>query len=199
MWVTAEDLTHGFRHGEALFHDLCFTLGPGELCAVTGPSGSGKSTLLGLIAGWIQPRSGQIRRNGAGRICWVFQSPHGVAGRTALDHVVLPLLARDLTRHEAEHRARAILASFRLDQVAHQPYRTLSGGQAQRLMLARTLAADPALVLVDEPTAQLDRAAAHDVIETIAALAGAGRTVLVATHDPGVVAACHRHIDLGAK
>jgi putative ABC transport system ATP-binding protein/lipoprotein-releasing system ATP-binding protein len=199
MRVAADSLAHGFGSGPLLFHDLDFRLEPGSLTALTGPSGSGKSTLLGIVAGWIAPRAGRVERSGSGRSCWVFQSPHGVASRTALDHVVLPLLARDLPRRTATVRATQLLQLFGLEEHASQQFATLSGGQAQRLMLARAVAADPVLLLVDEPTAQLDSASAGEVIDSLSGLAGGERVVLIATHDPRVVARCPAELNLAGR
>jgi ABC-type lipoprotein export system ATPase subunit len=163
---------------------------------VTGPSGSGKSTLLSLLAGWVHPTEGTVTATGVETIRWVFQNPHGVARRTALDHVTLPLLAQRLPRREAERRARALLADFGLGDAADREFAALSGGEAQRLMLARGMASRPDLFLVDEPTAQLDQHTAAAVNRTLGVLAGAGMVVVVATHDPHTRDACTDVIDL---
>ena len=126
----------------------------------------------------------------------MFQNPHGVARRTAIDHVVLPLLARKHTRSEAEERALAVLSLFGLVAVAGRPFRDLSGGEAQRLMLARAVATAPDLLLVDEPTAQLDQRTAATVNQTLANVAQEDTIVVIATHDPATRAACTHVIDL---
>lgn len=115
-----------------------------------------------------------------------------------LDHVALPLLARGLAPDEADERARALLADFRLDPIAERPFSTLSGGEAQRMLLARALASEPEVLLVDEPTAQLDQRTAAHVAETLTALRDRGLVVVSATHDPHVRSACTRVIDLAA-
>jgi ABC-type lipoprotein export system ATPase subunit len=163
---------------------------------VVGPSGSGKSTLLGLIAGAEIPTSGRIDRAGVERIGWVFQNPHGVSGRTALDHVVLPLIAAGLPRPYAEREARILLTRFGLAAREDSRFASLSGGEAQRLMLARAIASRPDLLLVDEPTAQLDPANAATVVDALGALADEGAVVVVATHDPRIREACDVVIDL---
>lgn len=87
--IEARNISHWYPGTGHLFEDLTFRLRGGEVAAVVGPSGSGKSTLLSILEGWERPRSGEIRRNGVARSGWVFQNPHGMARRTALDHVTL--------------------------------------------------------------------------------------------------------------
>src|SRR5690606_14745040 len=123
-----------------LFAGLDLDLRPGEIVAVVGPSGSGKSTLLSILAGWVTPTQGQVERRHIHTGGWVFQNPYGVPRRTALDHVVLPLLARGLTRAAAETQAWDLLRRFGLEAVGDRQFRNLSGGEAQRLMLARAVA-----------------------------------------------------------
>jgi ABC-type lipoprotein export system ATPase subunit len=119
-----------------------------------------------------------------------------VSARTAIDHVVLPLLASGRSRSSAESEALGLLSLFGLDQVAGRAFRALSGGEAQRLMLARAVATRPDLLLVDEPTAQLDLATARTVSGTLVHLAQEGCVVVVATHDPGARRACSHVVDL---
>lgn len=194
--VVAVDLSHRFGNAPFLFTGLDFTLRSNEVYALTGPSGSGKSTLLSLIAGWFEPTSGSLKRERIENVVWVFQNPHGVAGRTAEDHVALPLLATGRTHRDARSEARERLERVGLSHVAGSPFRELSGGEAQRLMLARGIAAGPDLLLVDEPTAQLDSVSAATVNDAIASVAGQGSIVVVATHDPRTRHACTDIIDL---
>lgn len=194
--VTGSALSHRFGDGPVLFHDLSFDLVPCEVYALTGPSGSGKSTLLRIIAGWLQPTNGEVRRENVESVAWVFQNPHGVAGRTAEDHVALPLLAQGLTHSAARAAARDRLARVGLAQVASSPFRNLSGGEAQRLMLARGMASRPHVLLVDEPTAQLDPGTARSVDDAIAKIAEEDTIVVVATHDARTRDACSAVIDL---
>lgn len=196
MPLTLDNVGHAFPGGPVLFSGLHARLEPGRVYALTGPSGSGKSTLLGILAGWITASQGEVRREGVDRQQWVFQNPHGVAGRTALDHVTLPYLARGLARTESEEQAQQLLDEMGLSGIAGQPFRTLSGGEAQRLMLARALASQPDLLLVDEPTAQLDHRTASEVVAALARLATHDVIVVVATHDPRVRAAGTDVIDL---
>lgn len=169
---------------------------PGSTIAVCGPSGCGKSTLLSILAGWEKPYAGTVTREGVSRVGWVFQNPYGVAERTALDHVVFPLLAKGMRRKEAEPKALEAMGLFDLEYVADRRFSDLSGGEAQRLMLARAVCSKPDMLLVDEPTAQLDTRTAHSVSHVLNNLSGQGMIVLVATHDPDTRDACDRVLDL---
>ncbi len=187
---------HRFPGAPYLFRGLNAELRPGRITGLCGPSGSGKSTLLSILAGWVAPTEGTIDSDGVARTGWVFQNPYGVPGRTVLDHVCLPLLAAGETRGAARERALAVLADFHLAKAAPQPFRELSGGEAQRLMLARAVCAAPDLLLVDEPTAQLDMTTAATVNETLGAIARDGTIVVIATHDPHTRAVCDQVVDL---
>ena len=196
MRVGLAGVGHRFPGCPPLFEDLTADLGPGHVYALSGPSGSGKSTLLGIIAGWIPPTSGSIAREGITGIQWVFQSPHGVAGRTALDHVSLPLLARGLSRADAETAAHTLLQDMGIAHLASGAFRHLSGGEGQRLMIARALATNPDLLLLDEPTAALDHRTAQEVVDVVAALAQRDCIVVIATHDPRVQERCTDRLSL---
>ncbi|MDI6099429.1 ATP-binding cassette domain-containing protein [Actinoplanes sp. NEAU-A12] len=189
-------LAHRFTGTHYLFENLDFELLPGQIVGLCGPSGSGKSTLLSILATWVVPSLGRVETIGVERTGWVFQNPYGVPRRTAIDHVTLPLLAQGRSRRDAEDRAHRVLAGFRLEHAADQPFRELSGGEAQRLMLARAVCSGPDLLLVDEPTAQLDTRTAATVNETLGAVAQDGTIVVIATHDPHTRAACTHVIDL---
>ena len=173
------------------------------MAAVVGPSGSGKSTLLAICAGWMPPAEGTARTSAPARpdrpprIAWVFQNPHGAPHRTALDHVALPLLAHGVPTRAADERARRLLEEFGLAGAADRSFSTLSGGEAQRLLMARALAGSPDVLLVDEPTAQLDQTTAHRVADALTALHAQGTAVVIATHDPAVRDQCDQVIDLG--
>lgn len=196
MRLIVEDLAHRFPGTDLLFEHLSFTVQPGSTVAICGPSGCGKSTLLSILAGWERPYAGQVRREGIARTGWVFQNPYGVADRSALDHVVFPLLAKGMTRRQAEPQALEAMGLFDLEYAADRRFSDLSGGEAQRLMLARAVCSHPDMLLVDEPTAQLDTRTAHSVSHVLGNLAGQGMIVLVATHDPDTRDACGRVIDL---
>jgi lipoprotein-releasing system ATP-binding protein len=188
---------HRWPGGTELFRDVDWVFEEGTVTALVGPSGSGKSTLLAVLARMLVPTTGSVELPPGAEVLWVFQNPHGVARRSAIDHVSLPLLARGLDRRAADGRAAEILERFGLAQRASAQFRELSGGEAQRLMLARGVASAPTLMLVDEPTAQLDRATAAEVNDAIGELAETGTTVVVATHDDATRAACGDVLDLG--
>ena len=196
MRVALESVGHRFGNAPWLFRNLTYEFRPGNVYALTGPSGSGKSTLLSLLARLVKPSEGDLEFDGIGRICWVFQNPFGSPRRSVLDHVTLPLLAAGESVHMAEAQGYAMLARFALEDLARRPFKDLSGGEAQRLMLARGLASRPSLLLIDEPTAQLDRHTAAQVNSVISATAAPHTIVIVATHDLHTRDECTAHLDL---
>ncbi|OZG64660.1 ABC transporter ATP-binding protein [Bifidobacterium hapali] len=195
-YVDVRDVGHRFNGTDVLFEHVSFRIAAGETMAVCGPSGCGKSTLLSILAGWVTPMSGSVERVGVKRVGWVFQNPYGVPERSALDHVAFPLLAKGMLRSAAEREALDVMAMFDLHEVADRPFSALSGGEAQRLMLARAVCAHPDMLLVDEPTAQLDTRTANGVSHVLGALAGQGMIVVVATHNEQTRDACQRVLDL---
>ncbi|MDR0488261.1 MAG: ATP-binding cassette domain-containing protein [Propionibacteriaceae bacterium] len=196
MHVKLHGIAHQFPGQHFLFRELNTTLLTNRVYALVGSSGSGKSTLLSILTGWLRPTEGSISYEGIVRIGWVFQNPHGVPHRSAIDHVIVPLLARGLYRNDAKKRAGELLSDFDLAHIADRPFCALSGGEAQRLMLARGIAAKPHLFLVDEPTAQLDTHTAQTVNKTLQSLARMETIVVVATHDPCTRDSCTDIIDL---
>ena len=178
------------------------TFQPG-MTAVVGPSGSGKSTLLNLLAGFDTPTSGRVlvgdtdlhALNETGRADFrlahygfVFQNHNLVAILSALENVEFPLMLAGVPPKERRDRARALLAQVGLEaRTGHMPAQ-LSGGEAQRVALARALVSDPAVLLADEPTGNLDSKTGGEVLELLLAPARAGRTVVLITHDPEVAA-----------
>jgi len=165
----------------------------GTRIAVTGPSGSGKSTLLHLLAGLDAPTLGTVTWPEIGprdalrpsRIGVVFQGPSLLPPLTVVENVALPLLLAGRTEAEATSGARAALERLDLADLASKLPEEISGGQAQRVAVARALAGRPQLILADEPTGQLDRANAAAVVDVlIDAAEHAGAALVVATHDP---------------
>ncbi|MDR3152259.1 MAG: ABC transporter ATP-binding protein [Bifidobacteriaceae bacterium] len=196
MKVLLEKVAHSFDEKTFLFKDLNYDLLPNRTYALVGPSGSGKSTLLSIIAKWLEPTAGDVKYQNIDKINWVFQNPHGVANRTVLDHVCLPLLAQGNTERSAQRQAKEFLELFGLLNIADSLFKELSGGEAQRLMLARGIASKPNLLLVDEPTAQLDTKTAISVSDRLTHLADKGAIVVIATHDEHTRDACTDVIDL---
>ncbi|HEY7583067.1 MAG TPA: ATP-binding cassette domain-containing protein [Acidimicrobiia bacterium] len=194
--MSVTDVAFGYERDRLLFEHLTFDLAPGTTTAICGPSGRGKSTLLSLIAGLQRPQRGTIAGAEGLFSCWVLQVPIGSSRRTAVDHVAVVYAARGKALPEAESRARELLLSLGLDTCSDLTFGTLSGGEAQRLMLARAIAADPDIMLLDEPTAQLDRTAAATVTSAIGLLAETGRIVVVATHDESLAQSCQYRLDL---
>jgi putative ABC transport system ATP-binding protein len=183
---------------------------PGEFVAVLGPSGSGKSTLLALMAGLDRPTSGEIRIDGEPiqamsedglallrrkKIGFVFQSFQLLSNLTARENVLLPIELLGLSRPFA--RADELLAAVGLADRGHHYPSQLSGGEQQRIALARAFAARPPILLADEPTGNLDGATGRRVLELLTELrAGEGTTLVLVTHDPAVAALAGRQIHL---
>lgn len=184
----------------------------GEFVCVMGPSGSGKSTLLNLIGGLDRPTKGQIvvegrdlatldenalaayRRRGVG---FVFQTFNLVPTMTALHNVAFPMIFARVPASQRKIRARELLAEMGLgDRLDHRPTE-LSGGEQQRVAMARALANDPEIILADEPTGNLDSRTGHEVMEVLARVNREElRTILVVSHDPDVAAFAGRVLRL---
>lgn len=174
---------------------------PGDRIALMGPSGSGKSTLLHLLAGLDTPTSGTLTWPALGdraslrpsQIGLVFQAPSLLAPLTARENVALPLLLAGNGEQAAQQHAQAMLAQIGLAAIADKLPEELSGGQAQRVAVARALVIGPALLLADEPTGQLDHATAQHLLDSLlAALEGTATALVIATHDPLVAARMDR-------
>ncbi len=197
MRIMLNDMSHRFPGQVPLFEHLTFTFEPGVLTGVVGPSGSGKSTLLSLMSGSLMPTSGQILGQEGLRVGWIPQQPVGPARRTLVDQVALPLLAQGWELRRAVSRAHELLAQFGLAEAAHRQFRHCSGGEAQRFAFARATAARYDVLLLDEPTAQLDPTTATTVRSVVHSLVGEERIVAVATHDEQLRNTCDCLLDLG--
>lgn len=197
MQITGTDIFHRFPGQPPLFEHLTFTLQPGILTGIVGPSGSGKSTLMSMVSGTLAPTSGMISGQEALRVGWIPQQPLGSPRRTIVDQVMLPLLARGWEVQRAEVRVRELLSMFRLLDAADREFRHCSGGEAQRFAFARAAAANYDVLLLDEPTAQLDPTTASTVRHVIRSLVDERRIVAVGTHDGQLRAECDCLIDLG--
>lgn len=194
--VVCQEVACTFGSGTAAVvavHGVSATVAPGTRVALTGPSGSGKSTLLHLMAGLEMPTAGTVSWPGPGghplavpgRIGVVFQGPSLLPALDVVENVALPLLLADTAEDEATARAVAALDLLAIGDLARKLPEQLSGGQAQRVAVARALAAHPALILADEPTGQLDHEAAALVIDVLLhATTELGAALVVSTHDP---------------
>ncbi|MES2238232.1 MAG: ABC transporter ATP-binding protein [Pseudomonadota bacterium] len=201
-----------FHLGETDVHALAridLNIAAGEYVAVVGPSGSGKSTLLNLLGLLDQPTAGTYHLEGrdvttlspdeqaavrSRRIGFVFQSFHLVPRLTAAENIALPMMLDGIPVAVREQRVRQALRDFGLDnRVNHRPDE-LSGGQRQRVAIARATIMQPALLLADEPTGNLDRATGEEVIHLLEALNAQGMTLIVVTHDAALAARAGRQI-----
>ena len=216
--VAIRDLVKEYRRGAEVVRvldGLSIEIDAGDFVALMGPSGSGKSTLLNLIGGIDRPTSGSLEVEGlrvdalsdgalarwrADHVGFVFQMYNLLPVLTAERNVELPLLLKDLTR---EQRARRVAAALKLvglsDRAKHRP-RELSGGQEQRVGIARAIVTDPTLLLCDEPTGDLDRKAGDEILDLLQALNREyGKTIIMVTHDPHAAERSNRtiHLDKG--
>jgi len=183
----------------------------GEVVSLTGPSGRGKSTLLYMLGLMVKPGSGRVTVGGvdafarseadrahlrASRFGFVFQDAALDASRSVMDNVVESALYRGQRRPDAVRDAIALLREFEVNVHFSRRPGQVSGGQAQRIALCRALLGNPQYVLADEPTGNLDRETAKLVLSALRARANSGAAVLIATHDPDVVASCDRQVQL---
>jgi len=197
-------------HGITILDDITLLIPQKQMVAIVGPSGSGKSTLLGLIAGLDKPTSGSIKLGGIEittmpesqmaryrrqKIGYIFQSFHLIPTLTALENVAVPLeLNGDL---DTSKRAAELLAAVGLqDRQSHYPVQ-LSGGEQQRVAVARAFACRPPILLADEPTGNLDSATGRQVIDLLLALnRDHGSTLVLVTHDPDLASCAERIVSL---
>jgi lipoprotein-releasing system ATP-binding protein len=212
-----EGVTKSFNIGtpveSEVLHGIDVTMAAGEFCALIGRSGSGKSTLLNLIGLLDRPTSGQIFIEGdnatqmndvattrlRGRsLGFVFQFHHLISAFTALENVMMPMLAqRGFPDREMRESATALLDSVGLADRRDYPANQLSGGQQQRVAIARALISDPALVLADEPTGNLDTKATEEVFELMRTVnRERGTTFLIVTHSLDLAARCDRILEV---
>jgi putative ABC transport system ATP-binding protein len=216
--VQIKDLIKSYRRGNQIIpvlDNIVLDINEGDFLALMGPSGSGKSTLLNLIAGLDQVDGGTIKIGGveitslseselaewrASNVGFIFQFYNLIPVLTALENVELPLLLTGLSRKERrEHSALALELVSLQDRMDHYP-RQLSGGQQQRVAIARAVVTDPTILVADEPTGDLDRTSAEEVLQLMDRLSGdLGKTIIMVTHDPRAAkkARTMRYLDKG--
>ena len=216
--VQIRHLTKSYRRGEQLvpvLNNISFDILSRDFIALMGPSGSGKSTLLNLIAGIDKPDSGSLKVNGtdiaalseadladwrAANVGFIFQFYNLMPVLTAFENVELPLLLTRLSRDQRQERVELALSMVGLtDRMEHYPSE-LSGGQQQRVAIARAFITDPAILVADEPTGDLDRTSADEILSMLERLnKEMGKTIIMVTHDPHAAKSAHsiRHLEKG--
>jgi putative ABC transport system ATP-binding protein len=216
--VSLRNVTKSYVRGKQkveVLHGVDLEIAPGEFLALMGPSGSGKTTLLNLIAGLDQPTTGEVAVAGervdqlsrgaladwrARHIGFIFQFYNLLPVLTAEANVEVPLLLTSLSRSQRKQRVQTVLNLVGLaDRSKHKP-NELSGGQQQRVAIARAIVADPTLLVCDEPTGDLDRQNAVEIMSLLQALNRTqGKTIVMVTHDPRAAESASRelHLDKG--
>jgi len=213
--IEVQDLHREFHMGDqvvAALDGVSLTIAEGEFFSIMGPSGSGKSTLLYLLGGLDRPTEGTLRIRGQDitaldedalaeyrrrDVGFVFQSFNLVSTMTALENVIFPTLFAGVSRTVRRQRARSLLERVGLgDRMDHRPVE-LSGGQQQRVAMARALVNDPAIILADEPTGNLDSRTGIEVLQLLSRLSqDEGRTVVIVSHDTRVSGFARRSVHL---
>jgi putative ABC transport system ATP-binding protein len=214
--IEVQDVERVYRLGEDVevraLAGVSLRVAPGEFVAIMGSSGSGKSTLMHILGCLDAPTAGRYLLDGVDvrdiaeddladlrnrKIGFVFQSFNLVARTTAVANVELPLAYAGLARRERRARAVAALAAVGMEDRAHHLPSELSGGQQQRAAVARAIVTDPAIVLADEPTGNLDSRSTDEILGVFARLNAEGRTVVLITHESDVAARARRVVRLG--
>lgn len=216
--VEVRSICKSYQRGEhtiTVLNDISFDIARGEFLAIMGPSGSGKSTLLNLIAGIDRADSGSIVVNGeditelsetelagwrAGNVGFIFQFYNLIPVLTAAENVDLPLHLTGLSKKERREHVEAALSMVNLtERMDHYPSQ-LSGGEQQRVAIARAIITDPAILVADEPTGDLDRKSAQDILGLMGRMnTELGKTIIMVTHDPHAAQSAHiiRHLEKG--
>lgn len=212
--ITLEGITKTYVNGKLtvpVLHGIDLSIYEGEFTSIMGPSGSGKSTFMNILGCLDRPTSGSYRLDGEEvahlgddelayvrnkRIGFVFQSFNLLPKLTALDNVALPMVYAGVSKAERTARASQLLTELGLGtRLDHMPAE-LSGGQRQRVAIARALANDPAIIMADEPTGNLDSKASLDVMHIFTKLYQEGRTIILVTHEPDIAEYAGRNVVL---
>ena len=211
--ITFQSVSKSYSEHATALREVSLEIAKGELVYLAGPSGAGKSTLLKMIAAMERPTSGNVVVNGHDigklrsasipflrrNLGLIFQQQRLLNDRSVLANTMLPLLVTGAARGEAEQRARAALDKVGLLERATAQPMELSGGEQQRVAIARAIVNRPQIILADEPTANLDRAAANKVLDALRAFHAVGVTCVISTHDEQVLDGAARviHLDHG--
>jgi len=208
--LRAEGVSHRYGTGPLVLDQVDISVASGEAVALMGPSGSGKTTLLSIMGLLTRPSSGVVTVDGdtlpqrgrtqdaarAELFSWVFQTVNILGQRTATDNAALGLLARGVARSSATERADTALSAVGLVGRNRSLVSELSGGELQRVCIARAMAATPRFVLADEPTGQLDHATSELVVDAMWDARHPDTALIIATHDPMVAERCDRVVHL---
>lgn len=210
--VELENLNFSYRKRAQLFTDFSVAIPKGQMTALIGPSGCGKSTLLFMIAGFLRPQSGRIMVDGldilsttdarlsnfrATHIGFVFQDFVLDPRSSILEAVLEPCIYAHLCERSYITRARSLLEKLGVEAPSEATSMEISGGQAQRVGLARAVLLGPSIILADEPTGNLDRESARVVLDALMELTEHNTTVIIATHDDRVTTRAHNVVRLG--
>jgi ABC-type lipoprotein export system ATPase subunit len=210
--MTAQLLTaDGLRYdvgGRAVLDGVDLRAGAGRMLAICGPSGAGKSSLLALLGGLLAPSAGDVHLDGVPvrvgdlrvrlSVSLVLQGYGLVTALTGRENVAITLQARGVPRDQVRQRTAVALAAVGLSDVADHLIEDMSGGQQQRVAVARALVAAPEVLLADEPTAELDADNRERVLDLLTDVARRGSIVVIASHDPDVIARCDDVLELDA-
>ena len=210
--IRLENITKIYeKHGQTLraLEDVNLHVPKGDFLAITGPSGSGKTTLMNILGCLDRPTTGKYLLEGTTveglggaaaahirnrKIGFIFQSFNLIGSMSALENVELPLVLRGESRKSRRQKALEALERVGLQtRAGHRPAE-LSGGQQQRVAIARVLAAQPPLILADEPTGNLDGVTSREILSILQQLHGEGQTIVMITHDEGIAAAAPRQM-----
>lgn len=200
--IECHDVTYEYSRGAPpALQSVTLTVTHGESVCLMGPSGSGKSTLLAVLGGVVRPTAGTLRwsspregatKPGSDAFSWVMQTSNLLPRAHARENAALEAIIKGMPSGKALVKSAAVLAELGLAEFLRTPVRKLSGGQAQRVAVARSIVAASPVILADEPTGQLDSVSTAQVMDALLATTMTGTTLILASHDPAVAERCSR-------